>query len=58
MRMEDFSSTFFNYVNLRLQDDSYLESYISTIGVDFVSVCFILCPTTALELAMESYFLP
>ena len=23
-----------------MQDDSYLESYISTIGVDFVSDCF------------------
>jgi Ras-related protein Rab-1A len=26
---------------LRFADDTYTESYISTIGVDFVSLCFI-----------------
>lgn len=35
---EPFAATHHNMAVLLLQDDSYLESYISTIGVDFVSV--------------------
>lgn len=41
------SFTSFNHVSFHFQDDSYLESYISTIGVDFVSDPFYFSCLTA-----------